>query len=285
MSRHTLALTARAIEGASSGLDDAPEAGAAGRTGLPRSAVDRKGILELTLASGPIGEVVQRRPAFRDRPLENLDDGARQAVPALLPDPRYRPRGVDAGAVQRLGSVDVANTDQQPAVHEEALHRSPPALREPGELVASQGGSEGLGSEVAEVAIAGEARCGGDEREAEPPGIPEAQALFPVEAESQVLVHFARRRLRGEGEPAAHSKVDHQRRALFELDQKVLAPAPEVLDPPAGETSQGAQVERLPQRRGMDLDLEHPSADKAGFQTPLQHFDFRQLRHRPILPS
>src|SRR5882724_5630023 len=127
------ALAARTVEGAPPGLDDPPDGGAAGRAGLPRPAVGGERDLEVAAVALPVGEVGERRPPLGDGLGEDLDHRPGEALPARRGEAGDRARGVDAGAEERFGGIDVPHPDDHAGIHEEALDRPPPPGRRRGE--------------------------------------------------------------------------------------------------------------------------------------------------------
>src|SRR3954469_13409527 len=120
-------LASGAVIRAAAGLDDPPHRPAAGEARLPLAVVDGERDLEIAAPPLAVREVVERRPPLGDRLPEHRHRRLRQPVPAPARDAGDRPPRMDPGAVERLRGVDVAHAHHHAGVHEEGLHRSPPA--------------------------------------------------------------------------------------------------------------------------------------------------------------
>ncbi len=193
---------------------------------------------------------------------------------------------MDTGAVERLGGVDVADSDQEAPVHQKALDRPAAPPRQLGELGTGERRSERFRPEVAEVAILLELPGRRDEGEAEATRVAQPQTLPVVEAEAQVLVRLALGRRRRERQPAAHAEMDDQGRPAFDLEQEVLAPPGRGARSAVRRGSRASSpVERLAQGRRVDPDFEHPAAGQTGLETAFQDLDLGQLGHGRILPT
>lgn len=73
------------------------------------------------------GEITESRTALRDGAFEDVTDRGNQCI---ITDGRYPARSpgrVDTGHEQRLGSVNVADTNDDFSIHYEVFHRPAPA--------------------------------------------------------------------------------------------------------------------------------------------------------------
>ncbi len=112
-------------------------------------------------------------------------------------------------------------------------------------------------------------------------GSTQAQAPAGAQPEGQVLVGLARLGARHHRQAAAHPEVDDQGLPLGEVDQQVLAAPAQALDAAArGVAREPAAVERLAQRRGVDLDRLDPVAGQERLEAAAQDLDLGKLGHR-----
>jgi len=119
----TSALAPRAIEAGA--LADAPRADglAAAGAGLAGAAIDPQRAGEVAGVAVFLHEVPQTGAALGDGGGEHGLDARGETFIARQRDAPGGPRGMDAGAVQGLAGVDVADADDDMAVHDEGLDR------------------------------------------------------------------------------------------------------------------------------------------------------------------
>ena len=98
---------------------------AAGWAGESAPAVDLQLLSEIARFAVAVDEVPQRGPALFDGARQHLLDRDRKPPVALARDPSAGPPGMDAAHEKRLVGVDVADADDHPAIHHEALYRHP----------------------------------------------------------------------------------------------------------------------------------------------------------------
>ena len=159
------------------------------------------------------------------------------------------------GAEQRLVGVDVADPGDPRLVEQERLQRRAAVGREleqpPRRQLAAKRLDPEPGGEVGVELVAAE-----HDRVAEPPRVGEPQLRAVVEDEPRpqvarvgvglveagraepIRLHQVDGRVRArpaEQQVAGHPQVHDQRRPVVELDEQVLAAAPDRLDPPPGE--------------------------------------------------
>src|SRR5690606_34342407 len=93
------------------------------RARLAFAAVDGELVRKIPRSAVAADEVAQCRAAFSDRLLEHGAHACYERLEARACDAAGRLRRMDAGAVQRLARVDVADADYDMAVHEVLLDR------------------------------------------------------------------------------------------------------------------------------------------------------------------
>ena len=210
---------------------------------------------------------------------QDFDHRRGQRVPARPADPRHRARRVDAGTPERFRGVDVADADDQPSVHQEALDRPAPSAGQAGERRAVEALREGFDAEPAKMDVALDPIGLDHDGEAEAPRIAEAQPQTAVELEGEMLMGLGRPVGARHRQTAAHPEMDHQRLAALEIDEQVLRTPPQPLDPPAGHTGGESAGDRHAQAPVAHLDGFDPPPDEMRLQAELQDLDFGQLRH------
>src|SRR6185295_19105126 len=115
-------LAARAIEGRAATLDKPPDRPAA--AAWPTLAIiGREGLGEVAELAVGAGEILDRGAAGRDRFVEYVADRRNQPLEPPQRDRAPGPLGMDAGAVQRLAHVNVANPGDDPLVEQQQLDR------------------------------------------------------------------------------------------------------------------------------------------------------------------
>ncbi len=234
--------------------------------------------------------IVEARAAVGERSGKDLAHRPQQSAPSLEPQPIGRGARIDAGRVERLAGIDVANPSHESSIEENALDRRLPAAG----AVAQDRGVEtrfanGLGSDMAKKRRAGELRCLEHDTEAESPRIAQPELFRSTigmrrQPEEDMVVRVERMGRGNNGDSPGHAEMDDQDLASFHLDEQVFGPPPEPGDPapldPVGEHSRlyrDAEV-AVPYHRLDDLPPEELRAQRSA-----NGFDFRQLRHAPIL--
>src|ERR1700687_94379 len=112
---------------------------------------------------------------------------------------------MDAGGIERLAGVDVAEADDNAGVHEECLDRPAPAGGHSAQKVAGEAALERLDAKMSEMRVLGEAGGGQGEDEAEAPRVAQSQAPAGAKLEGDVLVGLRRGGRRHEGQASAHA--------------------------------------------------------------------------------
>src|SRR5579859_4861766 len=166
----------------------------------------------------------QRRATVLDRILQRLDHGPVKTADLLGGQRLRRAVIAQAGREEDLVGVDVADTGDEPLVHEEGLQLRLPGveqIREPGpahdvaERVETKVGE--LGNDILERV------GGGDEKLAERPRVHEAELTALGEGDHHVRVFVPGITGRRPQQLAAHAEMGDKDLAALELHQQVLA--------------------------------------------------------------
>ena len=260
-----LHLAAGAEVGGAAADDDADDLTAAGRAGLALAGVDEELVLHRPLLAAAVAVVVDRGAAVVDPGLQGGDDGVAQRLQVLGLHRAGGRERVQAGPVERLVGVDVADAGDPGLVEQERLQRR----RAPGGH-RSQRLRRELGRERLDADLAGEARLEVDVvdqeglAEAARVGEPDLATVVEDEAGAQVagrgraLGLVQPPSLRGvehvlaldQDQVAGHPQMHDQRLAAVQRQQQVLAAPPQPLD-------------RAPADRGAQLRPAAPAATSA----------------------
>jgi hypothetical protein len=108
--------------------EDATDARAADRTGLARALVDPEVILKLTAPIHP----VDARPVVSQPATKRRADPPPKPADLLIAEPVAAPERVEAGPVQRLIGIDVAETGDKSLIEQEGLESPRPGPQPPG---------------------------------------------------------------------------------------------------------------------------------------------------------
>lgn len=221
-------------------------------------------------------EIPQAAAAGRQRILQRLPDLPGQPPAAHGPEPAGRRRGMDAGPKQALGSVDVADADQQVPIHDGQLDRRTPPGQQPGQPPAVERGIQRLAAEPGQQGVRLGRRRQPQNR-TETPRIAQAQGVL---AQHQIEMVMPLGRQVGGHHPQAarHAEMQHQRAGLA-IDEDVLRPPPYAGDPASDQHAGQPLGHRIAQAR-----LAHPHRintrpSQPGLDAPARDLHLRQLRH------
>ena len=93
------------------------------QTGLAGAAIDAVLLLEIAGVAVAVDEIAQGAAARGDRQIQDVLHSRRQSGAAVLAQPSGCGFRADAGGKQRFVGVDVADADDDVAVHQELLDR------------------------------------------------------------------------------------------------------------------------------------------------------------------
>src|SRR5919109_635464 len=270
-----LLLTRRAIVRGALPLGHRAHRRAAAPAGLLLALIDVEPLAEVTRCAVGAEIIAQRRAPRADRLAEHRAHstheprrlGPRQALG--LP---HRP---DSGAKQRLARVDVADADDEPAVHQQLLDgHAAPAGRAP-EVLRVESRCEGLGRETGEQPVL-ERIAARVEETPEAARIVEAQREPGAEAQVEMVVSEARRARRHDAQVPRHPEMQQQR-AGFQAQQQVLGAPPDAEDALSGHLARQVAGYLPAQARLVHLERDDALPERVGPQAPARRFDFRQL--------
>src|SRR5580658_8968042 len=131
-------------------LRDLPDRRAAGAAGAAIALIDIEPLAKSARVALGAHVIAQCRATGANRPLQRGAYRAHQARAFLQRQaPRHAPR-MDTRAKQRLARVDVADTGDEPPVHQYLFYRGPPRARDAPEICSTERFIEWLGRERAQ---------------------------------------------------------------------------------------------------------------------------------------
>ena len=136
---------------------------------------------------------------------------------------------MDLRAPERLVGVDVADAGHERLVDEERLEPAAPGADPLPEDAEREPVVQRLGADVVERVVVGRVQPDAPELA----DVAEAQLAAVVERQREALVRIQRAGRRHHEQLAGHLEVDREERAGVEVDDHLLAPPPDRLDPTA----------------------------------------------------
>ncbi|MNE39239.1 hypothetical protein D3C80_1331810 [compost metagenome] len=242
-------------------------------------------MLEIALPALDIGEVLQRRAPRRDGVGQDIPHLGRQPLQPGPADLARRRQRRDAGAVQGLAHIDIAQPRHIPLVQQRDLD----VLRLAGKGLGQMGGGEAVAQrlrpQTRKPGVPLDRFRRDQPHEAEPPRVGIAQPRqhpAPIRRQTHMLVLARHRRIRLEharrhalqGEPPRHAQMGHPGLAGRQREQQILGPPiqpqhrrpVQPLHEPLGKGK--AQVRPVLTRRRQPRPLQHR------LQTTPHGFDF-----------
>src|SRR5690606_33343216 len=172
--------------------------------------------------------VAQRSATGANRRFQHGADGACQPRRILARQRACPPARPDARAKQRLVRVDVADADDECAVHEELFDGYTATSRDAPEIVTVESRIERLGSEPGEQRVLVRV-CGRGEVGPEASRVVEAHDDAGVELDVAVVVRDTRE-VAWQDPQAPGDPEMHEQRAPFECNQQVLGAPSDIQD-------------------------------------------------------
>ena len=255
-------------------------------------------MLEIALAALGVGEVLEGRAARRDCVVQDVPNDAGQGLQPGLGHLARRDQGRDAGAVQGLADINIAQARHHLLVQQADLDILLLALEGLGQMRAGKAVAERLGSHGGEPGMVLDPVCGDQAHEAEAARVRKAHAgLGPASdgAEAHVLVLAGNGRrllelaqlLAVQGEAAGHAQVTDPGLAGRQRRQQVLGPPVDPLDHSPLQPLDELFGEGKAQVGPVLADVFQRRADQHRFKSAPDGFDLGKLRHgrRLALPG
>jgi len=241
--------------------------------------------------------VAQGRTAGGDRIGQHVPDGANEALRTLRAgDARGRAVRRNAGAVERLADIDVAEARDHALIEQRCLDRGTAPVQPRRQNLRREFVAERFGAKRREMGIGVEIGFGDQIHEAEAAviGIDDAGAILHVEddvvmrAEAGAIARrgmmelagrqpAARRRM--DREAARHAEMDQQHLLAFEAGENVFCAAVEPFDTPPGQSRGEALGQRVAQVETALDGQPDTAALKRGRKAAADGFDFGQFGH------
>ena len=277
-------MQAGAKESAAAVLGDALDAGAGGgagahAAGLALAAIDLPGVLEVAELAAGLDVVAQRGAAGGDGLGEGGLDLAHEAGGTAADVPGGQV-GREAGAVQGLAHVDVAEPGDDALIQQGGLERGAAALEGSEQQAGVERGGKRLRAEVGQQAMRVLGGRGHEVDAAEAAGVDEADVPAVVGLERDMLVQHGRvGAAQADVHAAGHAEMDQRAVAAIEAHQDVFGTAAETEDPGALEAGREARREGPAQVRPADLGMGDGPALEPGHEAAHHGFDFGEFRH------
>ena len=203
------------------------DGGAADAAGLILAIVDVEGLLEVAGGAAFVDEVAQRGATLFESGGQHFADGGGQAAVAGEREPSGGALGRDTGAEQRFAGVDVADADDDVAVHDEGFDGGGAAPGTGMEVFAGKALFEGFRAERREKRVL--ARIFSSPKQAaKAAGVVIAEAEAAGEDEVVMIVLAGRAGGGSDAETPGHAEMDEQR-ARPGPEQQVFAAPGETL--------------------------------------------------------
>src|SRR5258705_9437603 len=268
-------LAVRAVEGRAAALDDAPDRSTAAAR-LTFAVIDRKTLRKITELAVGAGEILEGRAARRDRLGEHRVDCRDQP---LQPLERNRPASaarMDAGAIERLADIDVAEAGDDSLVEQQQLDRGRAAGKAALEFIRVE--VKRLWPERLERRPVGKPVGADQIKRPEPPRVVKRQppALVRLDQEMVMLADLAR----VDPPVTRHAEMEAQSVAAVGVDQPVFRAAAEADDPLSRQSLAEVDRQRAAQVGPARLDPLDPAAVEHMGKAADGGFNFGKLGHR-----
>ena len=272
----------RAPVGAPLTYHDAPDRRSALRARLRLLAVDTKPGSELARPTigQQVGEVVERRSAPPQPCIERRPDRPPQPAQLVGGQRTARPLRGDAGAMQRLVCVDVAQPGDDVLVEEQRLDRCGAAGEQARQVGDPREVGVGVAAETPQRRCCKLLGCVGDD-EPERPRVDEPHLDTAADPHHDVGVRALRVASLGQADPAGHTEVRHPCEIAAEVGHEELAVAAEATNGAAGHPGhEVVGVVLAPHHsQASHLGGDDPAACQLGLQETPGPLDLRELRH------
>jgi hypothetical protein len=177
---------------------------------------------------------------------------------------------VNPSPVQSLACVDVSHSDNDPAIHQKALHWSPPADRRSGKKRSVNRGLERLSPKVREMSITIQASPRTHHNQAESARITKPESLASAEAKAQMLVRVGRSTLTTDRQSSTHPEMHDQYIRSVESNHQVLRSPTDLHNLTTHAAPfQRSPINALPEAGLVDSQVFDLAANQNRFQTPL----------------
>ena len=284
-----LALTGWTIKGGASSLDGAAYGSSAAFSGarLALAVISLEAMLKAAEPAVGALVVAQRRAAGLDGIRQHGLDGGDQSFRFFGGLARFRGQRAgalqrrNAGAMQRLAGVDVAEAGDQFLVEQRRLDRGGLAFEARREPFGRKGGAERLDAEALEQSVLVEPLGPDQVHQPEAPrvGVTHLSAVAEMKHDMLMLRHFPSRLLPA-GEPIGmvdaeapgHAEMHHQHFAVVEPGEQIFGAPVERLYLPPGQPRAEILGQRNAQIGAPLLDARERVADQHGLQSPAHGF-------------
>src|SRR5438105_431394 len=277
-------LTGRTEEGGALGLHDPPDGRSAAPAGLAATVVDEE------LAAVGAGLVPQRAVGAeggahaRDGLLQNRRSFSRDRLPVGGGERHRAPPRIDAGPVQDLARIDVADPRDALLIQQERLDGRSGAASDRAQRFSGGGRGDRIGAELAQAGAPRDRPRVHQLEQAKAPRILEPQLTALGEGDARVDVRRQlRRRALHEQPTTAHAEVRDERETAVQVREQVLSMAANRDEGPAPKPAIEPAAHGSAQPLAGEPDRADGPAGDGGFEVAPDGLDFGQLGHPPTL--